>query len=195
MKIYYFCQADFQINQASTCYTYCMNNLKKAIKTLESGKVIAFPTETVFGIGACLNQPRAISRIFKIKQRPKHKPLQILVANLKQAQELGKFNKKALGFAKKNWPGPYTLIVPAKKGKKTVGLRIPDHRTILKLIRAVGPIAATSANLSGMPPALTTKQAKEYLGKKVDYVLAGKTRQGKASKVIDFTNNGRFIRL
>jgi len=163
--------------------------LKKAVTHLKSGRVIVFPTETVFGIGACLDKPRAIDRIFKIKKRPKSKPLQILVANLKQAQELGEFSKKALSFAKKHWPGPYTLIVPAQKGKKTVGLRIPDHQTILKLIRAVGPIAATSANLSGMPPALTTQQARKYIGDKVDFVLPGRTRQGRASKVIDFTKD------
>jgi len=183
------------MNQASTCYTYCMNNLKKAIKTLESGKVIAFPTETVFGIGACLNQPRAISRIFKIKQRPKNKPLQILVSSLAEAQKLGRFSQKALEFAKKHWPGPYTLIVPGIKGGKTIGLRIPDHRTILKLIREVGPIAATSANISGKSPALTTKQAREYVGDKVDFILPGRTRKGKASKVIDFTNKPKIIRV
>ncbi|PIS31466.1 threonylcarbamoyl-AMP synthase [Candidatus Saganbacteria bacterium CG08_land_8_20_14_0_20_45_16] len=168
-----------------------MNKLKTAIKTLKSGGVIIFPTETVFGIGACLDKPRAINRIFKIKKRPKNKPLQILVANLKQAQELGKFCKKTLAFAIKNWPGPYTLIVPAQKGKKTIGLRIPDHQTILRLIRKVGPIAATSTNLSGLPPALTTKQAREYVGDKVDFVMPGRTRQGKASKVIDFTKENQ----
>jgi len=164
-----------------------VNNLKKAIKVLKSGGVIIFPTETVFGLGACLDQPKAISRIFKIKKRPKSKSLQILVASLQKAKKLGQFNKEALSFAKKNWPGPYTLIVPGNKGKKTVGLRIPNHQTILKLIRKVGPIAATSANISGLLPALTTKQAKEYVGEKVDFVLPGRTRQGRASKVIDLT--------
>ncbi len=172
-----------------------MDNLGKASEILKSGGVVAFPTETVFGLGACFDQPMAINRIFKIKKRPKNKPLQILVASLKQAQGFAKFSEKALAFAKKNWPGPYTLIVPVAKGKKTVGLRIPDHRTILNLIRQVGPLAATSANISGQPPALTTKQAREYLGNKADFVLPGRTKHGRASKVIDFTQNGKFIRL
>ena len=171
-----------------------MDKLKKAIQILKSGGVVAFPTETVFGIGAALDQPEAIRRIFKIKKRPRHKPLQILVASLAEAKKLGEFNQKAEAFAKKQWPGPYTLIVPGLKGNKTIGLRVPDHQTILRLIKAVGPIAATSANLYGHPPAITTKQAIEYVGKKVDYVLPGRTKHGKASKVVDATNNLKIIR-
>ena len=169
-------------------------SIKKAIKILKPGGVIAFPTETVFGIGACFDQPKAINKIFKIKNRSKNKPLQILVSSVKEAQTLGKFSTKALAFAKKNWPGPYTLIVPAIKGKKTIGLRVPNHQTTLKLIRAVGPIAATSANISGHPPALTTKQAREYVGGKADFVLAGRTKHGKASRVIDFTKKTKVLR-
>src|SRR3989339_845382 len=106
-----------------------MDKLKKAIQILKSGGVVAFPTETVFGIGAALDQPEAIRRIFKIKKRPRHKPLQILVASLAEAKKLGEFNQKAEAFAKKYWPGPYTLIVPGLKGNKTIGLRVPDHQT------------------------------------------------------------------
>src|SRR3989344_8500778 len=105
----------------------------KAQKILKSGGVIAFPTETVFGIGALLNKPKAIRRIYKIKKRPLGKPLQVLIANYRQAFELGVFNEKNLAYAKKRWPGPLTLIVPATKkvpkivtaGGKTVGLRMP----------------------------------------------------------------------
>ncbi|MFA6549717.1 MAG: L-threonylcarbamoyladenylate synthase [Candidatus Margulisiibacteriota bacterium] len=169
-------------------------SITEAVRILKSGGVIAFPTETVFGIGTALDQPKAIKRIFKIKKRPRRKPLQFLVASLAEAKKLGIFSKKAEEFAKKHWPGPSTLIVPALKGKKTIGLRVPDHQTILRLIRAVGPIAATSANISDQPPALTTKQAIEYVGKKVDYVLPGRTRHGKASKVIDTTDRYKILR-
>lgn len=165
---------------------------KKAVNTLKNGGVIAFPTETVYGIGALLYRPKAVARLFKIKKRPRSKPLQVLVASLKQARELGIFNDKALALAKRNWPGPLTLVVrkTAKVpklvtgGTEKVGLRIPAHRTVLDLIRRVGPIAATSANEAGERPALTAKEVKEKLPG-VDFILPGRVRSGKPSKVVD----------
>ncbi|MDD5382373.1 MAG: L-threonylcarbamoyladenylate synthase [Candidatus Margulisbacteria bacterium] len=175
--------------------------IKVAAKILRSGGVIAFPTETVYGIGALLSKPSAIRRIFKIKKRPRSKPLQVLIANMKQALELGKLNAKALKLAKKNWPGPLTLVV-YKAGKvpklvtggtNKVGLRLPAHRTILALIRKVGPLAATSANKAGEPSALTAKEVKHRLPG-LDYILAGRVKLGKASAVIDATDNFKTLR-
>lgn len=176
------------------------DKISHAIKILRAGGVVAFPTETVFGIGALLSQPRAIKKIFKLKNRPLSKPLQILVASLEQAQILGIFNDQALKLAKKYWPGPLTLVVQKKKivpklvtgGTIKVGLRVPNHRTILELIKKCGPIVATSANIAGAQPALTAKEAKAIIT--VDYVLPGKVRIGKASKVIDSTADIRIIR-
>ena len=110
-------------------------SLNKAIRILKTGGVIAFPTETVYGIGAALNQPAAIKRIYKIKNRPINKPLQVLVSTLEEAKRLGVFNKQALSLAKA-WPGPLTLVVNKTKlvpklvtgGAPKVGLRIPDHQ-------------------------------------------------------------------
>lgn len=172
--------------------------MKKAIKILKSGGVIAFPTETVFGIGASMKHKKAIRRIFKIKDRPRNKPLQILVENLEQAQKLGKFNKKTLKLAKKGWPGPLTLVVYKTRkvsklitgGSSKVGLRIPDHKIALELINQCGPIVATSANISGEEPALTAKR----LLVKVDYILNGKVKSGRASTVIDATKSLKVLR-
>jgi L-threonylcarbamoyladenylate synthase len=176
------------------------NKIKQAAKILKNGGVIAFPTETVFGIGALLKDKKAIKRIFKIKNRPISKPLQILVRSFEEAQELGVFDDKTLAFAKKKWPGPYTLIVPKTKkvsklitgGLETVGLRIPDHKTILQLIKLCGPIVATSANQAGENPALTAKEVKKILPA-VDFILPGRIKHGKASKVIDLAN-GKILR-
>jgi len=162
--------------------------IAKAAKILRSGGVIAFPTETVYGLGALLTKPKAIARIYKIKQRPRSKPLQVLIANFRQAKELGVFDARAMTYAKKHWPGPLTLVVyktrkvPAivSAGGKTVGLRIPAHRTILNLIRRVGPIAATSANIAGEKPALTAAAVKQQLPR-LDHVLTGRVRLGRAS--------------
>ena len=176
-------------------------NIKKAIKLLKTGKVIAFPTETVFGIGALLTKPQAIRKIFKLKKRPKNKPLQILIATLDMAQDLGQFSDENLKYAKKRWPGPYTFIVPKTNkvsklvtgGSSKVGLRMPNHKTVLKLIKECGPIVATSANLAGEPPALTVKDVKINLPE-LTFILPGRVKSGKASKVIDLTKGCKILR-
>lgn len=175
--------------------------MKDAVKALRAGKVIAFPTDTVFGIGALLSKPAAIKKIYKLKERPRTKPLQILVADLAQAQDLGKFNKKALAAAKKWWPGPLTVVVHKTRrvsklvtgGSHKVGLRIPAHRILLKLIKNAGPIVATSANLSGEKPALTVKAVKKIFPG-FEYYLPGRVKSGQASKVIDFTKTPKTLR-
>jgi len=175
--------------------------LKKAVKTLKTGGVIAFPTETVYGIGTLLKDKKAIARIFEIKGRSRTKPLQVLVASLEQAKQLGKFNKQALELAEKSWPGPLTLIVKKKRtvplmvtgGGSTVGLRMPDHKIALELIKQCGPIVATSANQAGEKPALTARQVKKRLPE-IDYVLPGRVGSGKPSQVIDATAGLRVLR-
>ena len=169
-----------------------MSALAKAINKLKSGGIIAFPTETVFGLGVLLAKPKAIHRLYRLKQRPKSKPFQILVASLRQAKTLGKFNKEAVRLAKANWPGPMTLVVNKTGGNGKVGLRVPNHRRLLRLIRLVGPLVASSANLAGEPPALSIRELRQQ-GLKVDYILPGRVRSGKASKVID-TTTGKIIR-
>lgn len=176
------------------------NRLKKAIKILKSGGVIAFPTETVFGIGAALNQPAAIKRIYKIKNRPRNKPLQVLVSSLDEAKKLGRFSQQALTLAK-SWPGPLTLVVPKTKsvpklitgGTRKVGIRIPNNKTVLTLIKMIGPLAATSANQTGEEPALTTGEVKESIPE-IDLVLPGRVKIGKASKVIEVGKKIKIIR-
>ncbi|NQT30686.1 MAG: threonylcarbamoyl-AMP synthase [Candidatus Saganbacteria bacterium] len=177
------------------------DKLKPAIRALKRGEVIAFPTETVFGIGAALNKSQAIKRIFRLKKRPKNKPLQVLVANLNQAKKLGKFSQKALDFAKNNWPGPYTLVVYKTRkvsklitgGSTKVGVRIPDHKVALFLIQKCGPIVATSANLAGKKPALTVREVKKQLPQ-ITCVLSGRVRRRKASTVIDATKGFKILR-
>jgi L-threonylcarbamoyladenylate synthase len=177
------------------------NKLRQAVKILKQGGVIAFPTETVYGIGALLSQKRAVRKIYQIKNRPRSKPLQILVANLRQAKELGRFSAQALSFAQKHWPGPLTLVVPKTNkvpklvtaGTNKVGLRIPAHSLTLRLLRRCGPLAATSANLSGEKPFLTPQEVKKNLPK-VDYILPGRVKLGKASKVVDATKGFKVLR-
>ena len=176
-------------------------NLKKAAKILKTGGVIAFPTETVFGIGAAIDQPKAIKEIFKIKKRPKNKPLQVLIATLQQAKKLGKFNEQAWEFVKENWPGPFTLVVKktgkvpkiVTGGSPKVGLRMPDHKVALELIKKCGPIVATSANRSGKKPALSVREVRKQLPE-IEVILPGRVKSGKASQVIDATKGLKTLR-
>jgi L-threonylcarbamoyladenylate synthase len=177
------------------------DKIEKAVEILKSGGVIAFPTETVFGIGAMISNKKAVKRIYELKKRPLSKPLQVLVADLKQARSLGYLNKEALELAKSTWPGPLTLVVKKKRtvpswvvgGGKTVGLRIPDHKTALSLLKLCGPLAATSANLSEEKPALSTRETKKILPG-IDYIIPGKVKTGKASRVIDTTKEFKTLR-
>ncbi|MFC1637423.1 L-threonylcarbamoyladenylate synthase [Candidatus Margulisiibacteriota bacterium] len=126
--------------------------------------------------------------------------MQVLVGSMEQAKKLGKFSQKAESYARKKWPGP-TLIVPKTRnvtklvtgGSSKVGLRLPDHRTILRLIKECGPIAATSANRSGAKPALTAAQVKRSLPE-VKFVLSGRIKSGKPSPVIDTTKGFKVLR-
>ena len=175
-------------------YTKNMKDIiNKALKILKAGGVIAFPTETVFGLGALLSSKKGTKKIYKIKNRPENKPLQILVATFDQALKIGKFNKETKDFAKYHWPGPYTLLVPAVKGSEKIGLRMPKHKLMLELLKKCGPIAATSANTSGMKPIKTSKEVEKSLTG-IDYIIPGKAITGKSSKVIDTTEGFKIVR-
>lgn len=164
--------------------------IKKSVEILRNGGVIIFPTETVYGIGCAYDNQEAIDRIYKIKNRPKDKPLQILIADKKQLEDLTTdIPKEAQEMIDKEWPGPITLIlkVKNKNENKTIGIRMPDHPIALQIIKELGkPMAATSANLSGEPAPITIEQVRI----KADLIIdGGKTEQGIASSVIDFTIN------
>ena len=168
-----------------------MNDINKAIKILKAGGVIIFPTETVYGIGALASSEKAIKRLYEIKKRPKNKPLQILISDFFQADLFAsEISNIARDLMKKYWPGPLTLVLKKKPGisdiitagGETVGLRMPDDPTILKIIKSVGSIAASSANLSGEPDPTTAGEVKI----KADLVLdGGPCREGMPSTVID----------
>jgi L-threonylcarbamoyladenylate synthase len=149
-------------------------NIKLAADALLSGKIVAFPTETVYGLGVCSDNSAAIDNLYNVKQRSKDKRLSIMIA---KPEEVTKHVKQIPLIAKKLisafWPGPLTIILELDD-KSTVGLRNPDNRVIRDLINAVEiPIASTSANISGMAPAIDAQQVITNFSDKIDIVLDG----------------------
>lgn len=173
------------------CYNIAMEKLDEAVKILKSGGVIIFPTETVYGIGGLASIENAVKRIYEIKGRSFNKPLQILISDISQVELFAsEISDKAKILMKEYWPGPLTLVFKKKSGifdiitasGNTVGLRMPDNQTVLELIRQAGPIAASSANLSGEPDPTSADEVKIEADLLLD---GGKCKMGKASKVID----------
>lgn len=168
-----------------------MNNdlVSKAVRLIINGGIVIFPTETVYGIGAGLNNTKALEKIFRIKGRPSDKPLTAHIARFSDVDKLAKnVPNSARVLMKKFWPGPLTIVLRGRHSRKTVGIRMPDHPIALALIRAVGPIAAPSANFHNQKPPRSVKEIDPRLARLVDIVLdGGKCKIGKASTVLDTT--------
>jgi len=158
------------------------------IHLLSSGSVVIFPTETVYGLGTLWSNTSGRQRIYELKCRPSDKRLQMLAASLEQAAAAGVLVSNSLRkIADAFWPGPLTVVVPSADGT-SIGLRIPAHAFLLRLLQELGePMAATSANLSGQAPASTVKEALRSLNGQPDLVIDGglvSTTDGSASTVV-----------
>lgn len=159
--------------------------LTRAAQLIRSGGIIAFPTDTVYGIGAAADDELARQRVYHIKGRPVGMPLILMVAAESQLEGWVHVDSRAEAMMRRWWPGPLTLILHAIGGG-TLGVRIPKHRVALELLRSTGPLMTTSANLHGREPAMTADGAAALLG--VTAVLDGGTAPGgTASTVLDLT--------
>lgn len=162
-----------------------------AAEALRSGRVVGVPTDTVYGVAADPRNPEALAVLADLKGRAPDQPFSVLVASIDQALDLGFFNDSARRLAGDHWPGPLTLVVPSTGEVPdhggTIGLRVPDHPTTLGLLATTGPLAVTSANLSGEGEALDDGQARAIFGDQVAVYLEGHSPGGVASTVIDCT--------
>jgi L-threonylcarbamoyladenylate synthase len=159
--------------------------LLRAAKMLRSGGVIAFPTDTVYGLGASADDDLATRRIYQIKGRPTGMPLILMVAAESQLEGLVHVDSRAEAMMRRWWPGPLTLVLHAIGGG-TLGVRIPKHDVALELLRHAGPLMTTSANLHGDDPAMSAAEAEKLAG--VMAVLdGGIAPAGTASSVVDLT--------
>jgi L-threonylcarbamoyladenylate synthase len=181
------------------------SDISNAAHILKNGGTVAFPTETVYGLGADATNDAAVAKIFAAKQRPQFNPLISHVADLDSAMQLGHFTRNAQKLAAAVWPGPLTLIVERQSncpvsllcsaGLSTIALRVPNHPFALELLRQVGkPIAAPSANISGRISPTTADHVRKSLGKRVDLILdGGQTTVGVESTVVRFVGNEPFL--
>ena len=179
-------------------------NLVVAGRVLRDGGIVAFPTDTVYGLGAVYRDEKAVAKIFEAKGRDEGKPLSILVSNIDQVNLLADFGsgemaEKADRLMKNYWPGALTLIFKKKPGipdnvtagGETIGIRMPDLDVTLKIIEAAGlPLAAPSANTSGKRSSVTAEDVSEDLDGKIDMIIdGGACKVGLASTVVDMTGN------
>ncbi|MGB5507867.1 MAG: L-threonylcarbamoyladenylate synthase [Robiginitalea sp.] len=180
-----------------------MTALETAAKIIIEGGVVAFPTETVYGLGANALDPMAVARIFEVKERPSFDPLIVHIADLEQLQVLSTSEDPRIGkLAEAFWPGPLTLILPktdrvpdiVTSGLPTVGIRMPDHPMALELIRESGcPLAAPSANKFGRLSPTRAAHVERHLPE-VDYILdGGTTRVGLESTIVRLESDGFLI--
>ena len=172
--------------------------IRQAARLVRQGTVVAFPTETFYGLAALATDHKAIARVYLLKKRTVHKSLSILVADLNELDSwVENLSREARRLAATFWPGPLTLVCAAGKdlptsltaGTGKIGVRISSHPVAQALVQAVGgPITATSANRSGSPSCRSREEVLSQLGQDLEAILdAGLTPGGKASTIADVT--------
>lgn len=176
-------------------------NIAAAARALRSGRLVAFPTETVYGLGADATNGEAVARIYEAKGRPAFNPLIVHVGDTATARGIGVLTPMAERMAAAFWPGPLTLVLERRPdtgiselvtaGLDTVAIRVPDHPLAQAIIQASGlPLAAPSANRSGHVSATTARHVIDDLGDAVDIVLdGGPTTHGLESTILDVTDH------
>lgn len=171
--------------------------LGEAAAVLKNGGVVAFPTETFYGLGAAALDRRAVRRIFELKGRPETKPLLVLVDSIGMAGTVAEVGDRARALAVRHWPGALTLVLRAlprvpeevTAGTGTIGVRVSPHRVAQGLVRALNaPLTAPSANPTGLEPPTTADGVLAYFCGVIDLVLdGGVTAGGEPSTVLDTT--------
>jgi L-threonylcarbamoyladenylate synthase len=177
-------------------------NAEQAISLLKAGLIVALPTETVYGLAASIDFPRAIQEIFKLKGRPENNPLIVHIGSTNDITLYAKDLPPSFDdLAKTFWPGPLTLIIPVKEdtipaiaraGLPTAGFRIPNHKQTIEVLNAAGPLVMPSANLSGKPSATSAKHVEDDFGSGFSVLDGGDCEKGVESTIL-FWDQSKWI--
>lgn len=167
--------------------------ISKVVETLKNGGVVAYPTDTTYGIGCSIFSKKGIERIYLIKQRERKKPFSFICADLSEIARYAKVSNYAFKLLRRLLPGPYTFVLEANSvvpdllltKQRTVGIRIPDNQICLAIVKELGhPIVTTSANLSGEDPIGNPWQVETDMGKLLDIVVDGGDLTADVSSVV-----------
>ncbi len=172
--------------------------VREAVRVIQAGGIVAFPTETFYGLGANPFNAPAIERLFEAKGREPGKPILLVIDDIKHMDGIVKtISDEAWSLIRKFWPGPLTLLFEASSqvtsaltgGTRKIGIRIPPHPIAQRFLQAAGqPLTATSANRSGQPGATTAQAVEETFGPRLDLILdGGPTPGGSGSTIVDAT--------
>jgi len=166
-------------------------HVARAAERLRTGAVIAFPTDTLYGVGARAADPVAVTRLYQVKRRPSGQPMVWLVSDRQQVERFAIVPSTAAALMTRFWPGPLTLVLPARVDSDgaTIAVRAPNHEVALSLLTSLGePIASSSANTAGRPPPVDADQVIAGLGEELDLVLdGGPCRIGQPSTILDLS--------
>lgn len=179
--------------------------IKEGAAIIQKGGLVAFPTETVYGLGASAFNPQAVARIFEVKQRPRFDPIIVHIANFDEIKKLwAEIDERVWRLVEKFWPGPLTLVLPKSEivpdivtaGLETVAVRMPSHPVALELIKeAKVPIAAPSANLFGCLSPTTAEHVAEQIGERIDLIIdGGRCPVGVESTVLELVDEPVVLR-
>jgi len=178
-------------------FSEIQTQIERSISILKQGGLVAFPTDTVYGLGTCADNKQAVERVYRVKERPRNMALPLLLANTSQISEVAyPVPPIAWLLVDKFLPGALTIVLYKSNsvldivtgGGNTVAIRIPAHPVPIALAKNLGPIIGTSANLSGKPSALTADEVRSQFGDKIDLVIdGGRCPSGRESTIIDVT--------
>lgn len=167
--------------------------IQRVKEILENDGVIAYPTDTTYGLGCSIFSKKGIERIYRIKQRDKGKPLSFVCSSISEISRYARVDNTAFRILKRYLPGPYTFVLEATRivpdlvmtRQKTVGIRIPDHPICLAIVTALGnPVITTSANISGEEPIGDPLLIEEQIGSLIDLVVDGGILTSSVSSVV-----------
>ena len=182
---------------------YAPQQLEEVAADLKEGKVIAFPTDTVFGLGCVYDDPAAVEKVKKAKERDEGKPLPMMCSSAEMTEKAAVVSEDAKKLMRRFCPGALTLVmrkreeVPAfvTNGRDTIAIRIPDDPWILQLIETIGkPLLVTSANISGEPSLQYWQEVREKLNGRIDGIVTADAGSATASTIIDLSDGFRLLR-